>query len=80
MYPSEVKVCSYEICTHVYSIIIHTSSTVKESACNARDLGSIPGLGRSPGEGKGYHSYSGLVAKSWTQLSDFLLLYIIAKM
>ena len=26
----------------------------KESACNAGDLGSIPGLGRSPGEGKGY--------------------------
>ena len=23
----------------------------KESACNARDLGSFPGLGRSPGEG-----------------------------
>ena len=27
---------------------------VKESACNAGDLGLIPGLGRSPGEGKGY--------------------------
>ena len=25
----------------------------KESACNARDLGSIPGLGKSPGEGNG---------------------------
>ena len=24
------------------------------SACNAGDLGSIPGLGRPPGEGKGY--------------------------
>ena len=46
------------------------------------DLGSIPGLGRSPGEGKGYSlQYSGLensmdciihgVTKSWTQLSDF---------
>ena len=33
----------------------------KESACNARDLGSIPGLGRSPGEGKSYpFQYSGL--------------------
>ena len=30
------------------------SSAGKESACNAGDLGSIPGLGRSPGEGKGY--------------------------
>ena len=46
------------------------------------DLGSIPGLGRSPGEGKGYPlQYSGLensmdctvhgLAKSQTQLSDF---------
>ena len=26
----------------------------KESACSAGDLGLIPGLGRSPGEGKGY--------------------------
>ena len=26
----------------------------KESACNAEDPGSIPGLGRSPGEGNGY--------------------------
>ena len=29
-------------------------SAGKESACNAGDLGSIPGLGRSPEEGKGY--------------------------
>ena len=57
-------------------------SAGKESACNAGDLGLIPGLGRSPEEGKGYPlQYSGLensmdcivhgVAKSWTQLSDF---------
>ena len=33
----------------------------KESACNVGDLGSIPRLGRSPGEGKGYPlQYSGL--------------------
>ena len=33
----------------------------KESTCNAGDLGSIPGLGRTPGEGKGYPlQYSGL--------------------
>ena len=37
------------------------SSDSKESACNVGDLGSIPGLGRSPGEGKGYPlQYSGL--------------------
>ena len=29
------------------------SSVGKESACSAGDLGSIPGLGRSPGEGNG---------------------------
>ena len=37
------------------------SSVGKESTYNAGDLGSIPGLGRSPGEGKGYLlQYSGL--------------------
>ena len=36
-------------------------SAGKESACNVGDLGSIPELGRSPGEGKGYPlHYSGL--------------------
>ena len=36
-------------------------SAGKESACNAEDLGSIPGLGRCPGKGKGYPlPYSGL--------------------
>ena len=36
-------------------------SAGKESACNVRNLNLIPGLGRSPGEGKGYPlQYSGL--------------------
>ena len=36
-------------------------SAGEESTCNAGDLGSIPGLERSPGEGKGYPlQYSGL--------------------
>ena len=54
----------------------------KESTCNAGDLGSIPELGRSPGEGIDYpFQYSGLensmdcmvygIAKSQTQLSYF---------
>ena len=30
------------------------AQTVKESTCNAGDLGSIPGSGRSPGEENGY--------------------------
>ena len=38
----------------------HCGSAGKESTCNVRDLGSIPVLGRSPGEGKGYPlQYSG---------------------
>ena len=37
------------------------SSVGKESVCNAGNLGSIPGLGRFPGEGNGYQlQYSGL--------------------
>ena len=37
------------------------------SVCNAGDPGSIPGLGRSPGEGTGYTpQYSGLEENSWT--------------
>ena len=62
---------------------IPSGSAGKEYACNVRDLGSIPGLGRSPGEGKGYPlQYSGLensidstvhgVTKSRIQLSDSL--------
>ena len=42
------------------------SSVVKESACNAGDPGSIPGLGRSSGEGIGYplqYSWASLVAQ-----------------
>ena len=42
------------------------SSAGKESACNAADPGSIPGSGRSPGEGIGYplqYSWASLVAQ-----------------
>ena len=66
----------------VAAAYIPCGSAGKESACNAGDLGSIPGLGRSPGEGEGYpHQSSGLensmdcivhgVTKSRTRLSDF---------
>jgi len=41
-------------------------SAGKESACNAADLGSIPGLGRSPGEGKGYPLQCSGLENSWT--------------
>ena len=66
-------------------------SAGKESACNVGDLGLIPGLGRSPGEGKDYPlQYSGLensmdctihgVAKSQTRLSDFHRTSLIAQL
>ena len=66
----------------VFNFLVPDSSVGKESTCNAGDLGLIPGLGRSPGEGKGYPlQYSGLensmdyivhgIAKRWTRLSDF---------
>ena len=61
--------------------LVVSASAGKEFARNAGDLGSIPGLGRSPGEGKGYPlQYSGMensmdcivhgMAKSKTRLSD----------
>ena len=74
--------CSVKLCSNNLG-----GSEVKASACNAGDLGSIPGLGRSPGEGNSNpFQYSCLenpmdggawwatvhgVAKSQTQLSDF---------
>ena len=65
-----------------FSYVFPGGSAGKESACNVGDLGLIPGLGRSPGEGKGCPlQYSGLensmdcivpgATKSWAQLSDF---------
>ena len=63
--------------------VFSCGSAGKEYAGNVGDLGLIPGLGRSPGEGKGYPlQYSGLenpmdcivhgVTKSWTRLKDSL--------
>ena len=63
-------------------------SAGKESTCNEGGLGSIPGLGRYPGEGNGYPlQYSGLensmncivhgFAKSQTRLSAFHFQYLL---
>ena len=60
----------------------HGGSDSKESACKAGDVRSIPGLGRSPGEGNSYPlQYSGLensmdctvygLSKSQTGMSHF---------
>ena len=85
------KNSKYTIYLNVHRILFNSQylgfpgdSTGKESTCNVGDFGSIPGLGRSPGEGKGYPlQYSCLdnstdftvhgVTKSQTQLSDFHL-------
>ena len=71
------------------------AQTVKASAYNVGDLGSIPGMGRAAGEGNGnplqYSCLENLmdggawqatvhgVAKSWTQLSDFTSLHLCEK-
>ena len=66
----------------VSDMSFHGGSAGKESAWNVGDLGLIPGLGRSPGERKGYPlQYCGLencmdciihgIIKSQTRLSDF---------
>ena len=78
--PSHIYVCKYIIYI-IYYKGFPGGSAGKESACNVGDLGLIPGLGRSPGEGKGYPlQYTGLensmgcivrgVARSRTPLSD----------
>ena len=67
---------------HVHVHCFCGGSAGNGSPCNAGDLGSIPGLGRSPGEGNSYPlQYSGLensidcivygVTESQTRLSDF---------
>ena len=50
-----IKLCDFTLWTSItFSdwTFLH-SSVGQDSACNAGDLGSIPGLGRSPGEGNG---------------------------
>ena len=50
----------------IFLKLINFSSVSKESTCNAGDPGSIPGSGRSAGEGMGYplqYSWASLVAQ-----------------
>ena len=79
--------------THTHTEGFPGGSDGKESACNVGDPGSIPRLGRSPGEGNGnplqycclekpmdggaWLATVGGVAKSWTQLSDFTFSHLI---
>ena len=83
MYSCHLLISSASVRSILFlSFIVPIGSAGKESACNVGDLGSIPGLGRSPGEGKGYVvQYSGLensmdyivhgVTKSQTRLNSF---------
>jgi len=58
-------------CVNMFALLIirggfPSSSSGKESACNAGDLGLTPGSGSSPGEGIGYplqYSWASLVAQ-----------------
>ena len=76
--------CAYVICVHAYKRASQVAQWVKNLPANAGAKGSIPGLGRPPGEGHGNPlQYSCLensmdrgawwtivhgVAKSWTRL------------
>ena len=77
--PPLVQTCTIATLTLFYLWYLHyrgspVGSDGKESACNTGDLGSIPGSGRSPGEGNGYplqhsclenpHGQRGLVGHS----------------
>ena len=73
-------------------MVVSPGSDGKVSVYNAGDLGCIPGLGRSPGEGNGnplqdyclenpmdrgaWQATAHGVAKSWTRLSDFTSLQV----
>ena len=74
--------------TQLFILLLPCGSAGGESACNAEDLSSIPGLGRSPGKKNGYSlQYSGLdnstdcivheVTKSWTRLSNFHFYFLL---
>ena len=57
------------------------SSAGKDSACNAGDPGSIPGSGRSPGEGIGYllqYSWASLVAQKVMNPSAMLETWVLS--
>ena len=84
-----LAICLCKIRINAYLVVDPGSSAGKESACNAGDLGSLSGWGRSAGERNGYPlQYSGLensmdrgvwwatvhgVTKSWTWTEQLTL-------
>ena len=55
------------------------AQTVKAAACNAGDLGSIPGSGRSPGEGNATHSSTLAWKIPWTEEAEGATIHGAAK-
>ena len=75
----------FHLTVHSANLIIHVcwlicglvlgfpdGSDDKESACNVGDPGSIPGLGRSPGEGHGIELQYSCLENPWTEESGRL--------
>ena len=94
-FPQAFHLTSCQEATELLFNWLPSGSEGKTSACNVGDLGSIPGLGSSPGEGNGNPlQYSCLenpknggawyatvhgVIKSWTRLSDFTFTFTFRK-
>ena len=69
MYPTQITTKPYNF------IMVKYDPDGKEFACNSGHLGSIPGLGRSPGEGNGYplqHScLKNPMDRAWESLAGY---------
>ena len=62
-----------------YLLVFPGSSDSKESACNAGDLGSIPGSGRSPGEGNGNPLQYSCLENSMDRTTRQVIVHGVAK-
>ena len=51
----------------------------KESTCNAGDAGSIPGLGRCPGEGNGHPLQCTCLENSMDRGTQWAMVHVVAK-
>ena len=63
----------------LYQIRLPWCLSGKESACNAGDVGSIPGLGRSPGEGNGYPLQYSCLGNSMDKGAWWAIVHGVAK-
>ena len=65
--------------SYLYTVGFPDGSDGKESACNVSNLGSIPGLGRSPGEGNGYPLQDSCLENSMDRKGWWATVYGITK-